>query len=733
MPTRLAILLGERQQRWIQIFVTLFVLLFAAALCWRGLILSDEGYLLLQALDLRDGKVLYRDMDAFVTPGIWLLLAGLFSLVEPSVLASRFLAWGCLVGTVAVSYLIVSRVAGRAFALACVGGLLVFSVWAFPAWTFTFYSPFAVMFGLCGLERLLAWGQSKKARDLFLVGLWLGLSISFKQNYGVYALIGAVAGFLALQREAGESWTGCVRRLGGASIPVGMGLALVGLPLVGYFTLQGALPNLLDSLVVRPFVFAGLHDIAFPDPSKIVDIAFMQSMLHQLTYGAPALYQTAAPLGLKWMSTLAGNLNILLFWVPPIVVSAGLLLALFPGRSTPRVDASLFSVVAVSGFLFLGVFPRADFNHLINVFQPVVVAGSIVAQRFLARYPAPRARTLNFGLGTCTFLLVLYTLIAGSWFVSMVRSMDYELDVPRGGILLDELTVRMLDFQIQKIQDSTAPGEAVLTVPDISMLNFLAERPMPGRYYNLYEHHINRDQGAGVVEGAEEHRVRLAISRMSNFFSDRRGLREYAPHLATYLNSHFDITYVMARDGFVYLERREEPASISNPINVLADCEELDPTIYGGQTLGNHVLFDALYLYPGTRGKRSSAEAHCHVTVPSNGELVVRIGFQPPYSVEPGTWLMAEILALSGDRSEKLLSRIFDVAPPSFMQWGNEPYPEFRMDLSALAGEDVTLLFRTTRSGNVNLGFFALGGFAMAWEDPRIEIKSGSAGTHTSQ
>ena len=157
MPSGLEILLGEKHQRWIRIVVALLVLLSTASLCWRGIVLSDEGYLLLQALDLRDGKVLYRDMDAFVTPGIWLLLAGLFSVVEPSVLASRFLALLCLLSTIAVSYIIVSRLAGRIYALASVGGLLVFSVWAFPAWTFSFYSPFAVMFALWGLERLLAW------------------------------------------------------------------------------------------------------------------------------------------------------------------------------------------------------------------------------------------------------------------------------------------------------------------------------------------------------------------------------------------------------------------------------------------------------------------------------------------------------------------------------------------------------------------------------------------------
>ena len=95
--------------------------------------------------------------------------------------------------------------------------------------------------------------------------------------------------------------------------------------------------------------------------------------------------------------------------------------------------------------------------------------------------------------------------------------MPQVVDVPRGGVLLNPLHAQLLAVQIERIQANTDPGEPLLTVPDIAMLNFLAERPMPGRYYNLYEHHINRDMGAGCVEDADINRVRLAVSRFSYF------------------------------------------------------------------------------------------------------------------------------------------------------------------------------------------------------------------------
>ena len=143
--------------------VVLVVVGFGVSLCWRGIILSDEGYLLLQALDMRDGKVLYRDMDAFVTPGIWLVLAATFKLLGPSVLASRVPALLALLAMYGASYAIVARLCGRAYGLTTLGLLAAVTVWAFPSWTFAFYSPFSVTFALLGLERLLAYRSARGA------------------------------------------------------------------------------------------------------------------------------------------------------------------------------------------------------------------------------------------------------------------------------------------------------------------------------------------------------------------------------------------------------------------------------------------------------------------------------------------------------------------------------------------------------------------------------------------
>ena len=85
----------------------------------RGVNLSDEGFLLQQAVDMLAGKILYRDIEMFIAPGIWFLVAGLFEIVEPSVLASRAIAAASYFAPPAVIFQLVrAQVGGRAGARA---------------------------------------------------------------------------------------------------------------------------------------------------------------------------------------------------------------------------------------------------------------------------------------------------------------------------------------------------------------------------------------------------------------------------------------------------------------------------------------------------------------------------------------------------------------------------------------------------------------------------------------
>ncbi len=725
---------GSEPPRWlVNVAVlsgVLLVVAFVLPLCRRSINLSDEGYILLQSLDMLNGKILYRDMDAFVSPGIWFLLAGLFSLVEPSVLASRILSLAAYASTVAVAYHIVTGFGGRTWGLVTVGLFMICVVWAFPVWTFAFYSPFAVLFALAALDRMLAWRKHLKPRDLLLTGLCFGLAICFKQNYGVFSLIGGLAGLAAIRWQAPRSARGFGRAFAADLGLLAVGGFSVGIPLVGYFLYHGAFEAMFQSLVIHPFVFAGQHAVAYLSPADLFRAEIL-SDVDRLTYGAYSLYNTAVPT--EWLKQTRGieRLHVLLYQIPPLAFAGALFFSFRAKRSlaqraqgfAARFDAGIFSVLAVCGMLFLGVFPRADYNHVINLYQPVLVLGTIVAWR-LRQAMEGRHRLGIRAAGTAAGVLVLaYASVALLWYQAQIRAMDSELSVPRGGVLVRPEQATRLNALIEIIWRSTDDDEAILSLPDLSMLNFLAERKMPSAYYNLYQHHIAHDEGEAVVQGSEEHQVQLAVTRYSDFFSDLVRLRDYAPKLIDYLDRYFEIQITAAGDNFVFLRRRASPLPRRAITRVLDSCDldssqpEADHKIIG------HLLFTTLYQDRGPQHEQTQVEveSRCQVQIPEDGaELRLRVGTLPPLAAPKRAQLIVEVRARHDGKDELLFAHRMPVFHPFGLQMMREFPPQHRIDISRLAGKDVTLVFRSHRSGWVKSDPFSYKGYATLWLDPQI-------------
>lgn len=710
---------------WLPLLVVALSLAFALPLVGRGIILSDEGYLLQQALDLLDGRVMYRDMDAFITPGMWFVLAGLFSIVEPSVIATRYLMLAAFALLCLTGYRIVAPVAGAAAALAAVAAMFAFAVWAFPAWTFAFYSPIAVLLALLGVERLLAWQRSGRPRDLFLVGLWLGLAIAVKQNYGVFALTGAALAWAATRLDGSRSDR---RPFEGAGLELAagtLGVASAGLPFLAYLLATGALGDAWYSLVVHPFEFAGRHDIPFAPLSDLLRPALYTDAVEKLTYLSYGFHR-AGPIG--WLQFVRGThrLHVLAYWLPVAIFLAGLALAFVSGRRQGRrIDAPLFAVASVGGLLFLGVLPRADYNHLMNVYQPVPIAAAIVVARGLA---LTRSRvTRGAVIGVLSVLALLYGGTALTWYVSLLRSHVMKVDVPRGGVLVDAVDAIRLDDLMHAVETHSEPGAPLLTVPDLTMLNFLTDRPVPSAYYNLYEHHIAADGGAAVVAGAEASGVDLVITSFDNFFSDRVGLLDYAPALSDYVITHFERSFIGADQNYIVYRRRETPLEQHAHFDAIADCSHGDA---GLADVRHHLLFSSLYhrSRPGQPIPPEGVTTVCRLTVPeAGGVLSLEIGYLRPRAVAPGTQLVGEVsIAEAGAAPHRLHYQTLPVLPSR----GSRRQQAFRrvdLTLDAQAGREVEIVFHTRLSGRVASHPFDWKGFAMVYRDPRLQAEAGGA------
>jgi hypothetical protein len=702
--------------------VAAVALAFALPVVRRGIILSDEGYLLQQSLDLLGGRVLYRDMDAFITPGMWFLVAGVFAAFEPSVIASRYLMWiayGVLAWTV---FRIVAPTAGRAAGLGAIGALLAMTIWAFPAWTFAFYSPIAVLLVLLALERLLAWQRSGRRRDLLLVGLLLGGAICVKQNYGVFGLLGAAAGWAAQRIGGGRDEAGDAARDVAA---VALGGLIAGAPFVVYLLANGAWGDAWRSLVLHPFEFAGRHDIPFAPLSELWRPDVYSEHVERLTY------LSYAHLRLGPIAPLQGvrgtqRLHVLAYWLPLLVFTAGLVLAFLrdPDRGR-RVDVPLLSVVCVSAAVFVGVLPRADFNHLLNVYQPVVVSGAIVTQRAFARLrrrPWPVRGALAV---LCAGVALLYGGSAALWYVGLLRSHVVPVEGPRGGILVDRIDGAKIQDLVRVVESETRPGDALLTIPDLTMLNFLTARGVPSAYYNLYEHHIAGDGGAAVVAGAERSDVRLAITRYDNFFSDRVGLVDYAPVLVDYLATRFERAFIGPEQDYIVYRRRDEPVAIVPFEDALADCRSSSDLA----EVRGHLLFSALYHHsrPTEPIPPEGVVTTCTVQVPgSGGVLSLELGYLRPRSVQPGTQLVSEIdLSVDGGRS-RLHEEAFRVVPRQGER-RQQPFERVVLPLDAAAGREAKIEFRTRLVGSATPHPLDWKGFAMTYRDPRVQARAGGA------
>lgn len=716
-------------RRWAVLLLGVGVVGFGYILCRREIVLSDEGYLLLQSWDMAQGKILYRDMDSFVAPGVWFLLSTLFRIFGPSVFVSRMAVLACFVATVLVCARIVERLSGARWAFGAVAGLLVMSVWGFPAWSWSFYSIYSVLFSLLALDRLLAWREDGAPRQLVWTGACLGLSIVFKQNYGAQALVGSVLAATAIRLEADRSPAALLRVAPAAAARVAVGMAAVGVPVLAYFALNGALPALFDALVVHPFTsFLGQHAIPYLPLSEFLHRDLMGGF-GRLTYGAYGLSHGAmrwewSPIAVRGVELL----HVLLYWIPPLTFGAAALLVLSSWRKG-HLDAGLAALSCVGGCVFLGVFPRADLNHLMNVYQPVIVSAAVVLSR-LARLGAALPRLLRAAaLGLGGALAAVYAGIAVYWFVDLQRLLSAELEGPRGGVLLSRESRDMLDFEVQQIRSLTRHDESVLTLPALSMLNFLAERPVPSRYYNHYAVHVSHDEGEGVVQGLEKTHTRLVVADYYGFFSQSVGMREYAPRLTHYLRRYFKPLMSVAVDDHMLLVRRRRPLPERQLVDVLADC---DVGFHDWRSRGveHHLLFDALYhpLQSGSLVVRRQAETQCRVSLPPGGTLAFAVGYRQPTRVQPGTELVAEVwlrpAAQPSGGYERVFREAIEVRP--LAGWSSPAHAQRRVDLSRWGGQDVWIMFRTLYEGDTRMNLLDFKGFDMVWQDPQIEYDGAS-------
>lgn len=158
----------------------------------RGFIPHDEGWILSPAERITQGDIPYRDFHYLYLPGVAYLIALGFKLFGVSILVSRIVSMLFALISVFCLFLI-SRIINKN-TYSYVIPVITFIAWGPSHLNFAHPTMFAVFGGI--VTCLLLFLYRKKPLVLFIAGVTTGLTILFKQNFGVALLINNIIFFL---------------------------------------------------------------------------------------------------------------------------------------------------------------------------------------------------------------------------------------------------------------------------------------------------------------------------------------------------------------------------------------------------------------------------------------------------------------------------------------------------------------------------------------------------------
>lgn len=512
---------------------------------------DDEGYLLEGVTRLLDGQVIYRDFHHTYAPGRFYLFAGLFRLLGENLLVVRG-TWVVLrTAVVLLAWLFARR-------LLC-GPL----VWAPPLallaapgpWHKSFFHLFLVA-GLLVASDLFRRGGARAAA---LAGAFVALAILFRQDVGV--VVGAaIVSYAILGR--------ILPAPGAPRIPwarAAAGFAAVMAPPMAYFASVGA----LAPLVTKVF-FAGVED------NRANELPF-PPLLPFLPGGAPGAGAAFAVIFVK-----------VLYWAPPITFLAfGAALSARALRQRRRPEPERYFLLLLGGTALAQVWARSDVSHLFQAIGLVYFAWALAAQAGLGGL-APRDRAaagwalafilpvaLTAGIGALAGALrdgggaefmtragIVPTPENASGALAAVAGVRREpLGVPRArGILVPPAEGAVVREAGRVLDETTKPGDYVLTLPGYQLLYFLFDRRNPTPYPHVRRAFDSPDEERRYIEQIEAHGTPMIF--FQDFAIDGRPERRFAVYargVMEWITTHYKPVKEISSPGtglrFVVLQR----------------------------------------------------------------------------------------------------------------------------------------------------------------------------------
>ena len=381
--------------------VVVAVLGYAAWLHPYGLDLVDEGTLLAQFDRVRRGEVPYRDFHTGYGPATFFVNAGLLRVLGVDVAAVR--SGLLVVHAVAAGlfyWLAASVVGARLAVVAVVAVWTVFRPVA-PGAFATFNVPYPGWYAEAigyGALVLAVSRVGRSASGMAVVGALWGLAFAFKQNVAVLGLAGTLV-YVALRADAadgersrGLGWMLATAMLAGLLVVAAQGpmtaweCAVYGLPIavLAVAVIRAAPgPDLVRAGVALGLGFAGVTIAVVAWVVRAAGATEVLAGLLHVASGAaevfrrpyPGFFESVEPLarlGSGGAAAVRESSEGLWMLALPAAALAGATAACFRSGKHPP---AFVLVASVSPFLFLQLFPRADFRHLLPVAGPLLLVG----------------------------------------------------------------------------------------------------------------------------------------------------------------------------------------------------------------------------------------------------------------------------------------------------------------------------------------------------------------------
>ena len=467
----------------------------------------DEGIILVAAEELLAGKIIYKDFFVIMyPPGQIYVMALLLKLFSFSMMAGRIYT---VFVSVATSMLVfyMARLLTKKTKLSILAWFFVLVSLAprlgpipAPIWP-------GVFLALLAIYLFMKYLQNPGGKAIFITGLITGLAVLFRHVIGAYSILSIFGVFFILFIKSRRVFKDILIFLGG--------VLLVVVPVILYLMSKGATNDIINSLILFPFIHVETAGLPFPAPCLNLNMIFHGSLQF---------------------------IKINQYYIPVIIyiwTFLYLVKKMFQKKLYDTENLQVGALLIFGIFTFTQVLVRTDPAHLLTIIAPSAILVCFIAYKAL--YQKHSKKIIKCVLYTFLFISMgLFVLLSikniDKYYKNSYRKI-YKKDTiktnfNRGSIYLPkEERAEVLDT-IEFIQENTAPDEFIYVGNSVHwkddfggtiIMYYLAERRPAAKYYEFAPGLITDPKvQEEIKESLIKHNVKILILQDI----DTEGIRE---------------------------------------------------------------------------------------------------------------------------------------------------------------------------------------------------------------